>query len=63
MSDEAKIKLIVAHCPYRKNGSPVLGSFGATIKPVVLFELDEWKRLCKLVPALADMEFDVGSFQ
>jgi hypothetical protein len=49
-------------CPFRKDGTPVLGSFGATIKGVVIIEHATWKRLCDDFPALARANFDVGEF-
>lgn len=49
------------HCPFRKNGSPVLGTFGRTIRPVVIMEMVTWNRLCAEVPALQTMQFEVGT--
>jgi hypothetical protein len=49
------------HCPFRKEGSPVLGSFGATVRPVVILPMETWTRLCREIPALGAMQFNVGS--
>lgn len=53
----------VAHCPFRKTGSPVLGTFGRTTRPVVVMTLATWKALCEEVPALAAKQFNVGTFE
>ncbi len=50
------------HCPFKKDGFPVLGSFGKTIQPVVILTMTEWNRLCEAVPQLADTQFEVGSY-
>lgn len=62
MSDE-KRRIWVMHCPFRKNGTPVLGSFGATTQPVVIFQMATWKKLCEDVPQLQTTQFEVGSFE
>ena len=49
------------HCPFRKNGSPVLGTFGARIQPIVMMTMETWKQLCADVPALQTMQFEVGT--
>ena len=50
----------VLECPFRKDGSPVLGTFGATVRRVVVVEAEEWRRLCELHPALLTQSFRVG---
>ncbi len=49
------------HCPFRKNGTPVLGSFGATERAVVILPMATWTRLCREIPALGAMQFEVGA--
>lgn len=61
MGDE-KRRIWVMHCPFRKEGTPVLGSFGRTVRPVVIFEMATWKKLCEDVPQLQTTQFEVGSF-
>jgi hypothetical protein len=56
-------RIWAAHCPFRKSGSPVLGNVGATIRPVIVMEMDTWTRLCQDVPALQTMQFEVGTFE
>ena len=56
------IRIWVMHCPFRKTGSPVLGTFGQTIQPVVIMHLDTWKRLMDEVPALKTTHFEMGTF-
>lgn len=51
------------YCPFKKDGFPVLGSFGSQIKPVVILTMDEWLRLCEAVPQLAETQFEVGSYE
>lgn len=52
----------VAHCPFRKSGSPVLGTMGSSEQPVVVMTTAEWRRLCADVPQLQTTQFRVGSF-
>lgn len=49
------------HCPFRKDGAPVMGSFGRTIKPVIVMEMETWIWLCKNIPQLAAKQFRVGT--
>lgn len=49
------------HCPFRKNGTPVLGSFGATERAVVIIPMTTWTKLCQEIPELGRMQFQVGS--
>ena len=63
MSDEKpKYRIWAMHCPFRKTGSPVVGNMGASIKPVVIFEMATWTRLCQDIPALQTTMFEVGSY-
>ena len=55
-------RLWVFHCPFRKDGTPVLGTCGATIQPVVLMTMDTWTRLCAEVPALQTRQFEVWTY-
>ena len=47
--------------PFRKDGSPVVGAFGAQIKGVIVIEAATWKRMCAENPQLAATQFRVGS--
>jgi hypothetical protein len=58
----AKYRIWVTHCPFRKTGSPVLGTFGRDIKPVVIFTMETWNRLCQDVPQLQTTMFEVGTW-
>ena len=60
--DPPKYRIWVMHCPFRKTGTPVLGTFGAQIEPVVIFKMATWKRLCQDIPALQTTMFEVGSY-
>ena len=57
------LRIWAAHCPFRKTGSPVLGTMGATVQPVVVMTMATWNRLCADVPALQTMQFEVGTFE
>jgi len=59
-SETKPIRMWVMECPFRKTGSPVLGTFGARSQNVVIFTLESWKRLCQVVPQLQTTMFDVG---
>jgi hypothetical protein len=52
-------------CPFRKTGSPVVGTMGTSIRDVVVMEADEWKRMLRLIPAdvLEKTQFNVGSYE
>lgn len=52
----------VAHCPFRRSGSPVLGTMGSSIQGVIVMTTDEWRRLCDAVPQLQTTQFRVGTF-
>lgn len=50
-------------CPFKKNGFPVLGTFGKSEAPIVMMHATTWTRLCNEIPALAAMYFEVGSVE
>lgn len=50
-------------CPFNKKGFPVVGSFGGSIRGVVIFDVATWKRLCHDVPQLQTTMFEVGSYE
>lgn len=56
-------RIWAAHCPFRKNGTPVLGTMGSGIRTVIVIEADTWKRLCADVPQLQTTQFEVGTFE
>jgi hypothetical protein len=56
------IRMWVMECPFRKTGSPVLGTFGASSDHVVIFRMEAWKRLCAEVLQLQTTMFEVGSW-
>ena len=63
MTEPTKPRIWVMHCPFRKTGSPVLGTFGATTQPVVIIPLATWEQLAKDIPALGATQFEVGSYE
>ena len=60
-AEPARYRIWVAHCPFKKNGAPSLGSFGRSIDQVVVFRMATWKKLCEDVPQLQTTMFEVGS--
>lgn len=63
MIDPQPRRIWVLHCPFRKTGSPVLGTFGRTVEPVVIMRMETWKKLCEDVPQLQTTQFEVGSVE
>ena len=59
---DAKYRIWVVHCPFRKDGTPVLGRVGRTVRSVVVIELATWKKLCQDVPQLQTTMFEVGAY-
>lgn len=49
-------------CPFNKKGFPVVGSFGSSIKSVVIIPASTWSEICRRHPSLAKQEFNVGSY-
>ena len=47
--------------PFRKNGTPVVGTIGSEIKPVVIMDAETFKRLVK-EPGLTSVQWRVGTF-
>ena len=58
-----KYRIWAMHCPFRKTGSPVLGTFGRTTQPVVIMTMATWKQLCEDVPQLQTTQFEVGTWE
>lgn len=54
-------RIWVTHCLFKKSGFPSLGTFGASESPVVIMKLATWEQLCRDVPQLQTMQFEVGS--
>jgi hypothetical protein len=57
-----KPRIWAMECPFRKDGTPVLGIFGATSRQVVIVPVATWTRLCAEHPTLATQAFEVGSY-
>ena len=51
------------HCLFRKDGTPSLGTFGKTERPVIIMTVETWKRLCADVPQLQTTQFEVGQYE
>ena len=60
---ETPLRIWGLQCPFRKSGSPVLGTMGSQWKTVIVIEADVWRQLCERVPALQTMQFEVGSYE
>lgn len=61
-TSDQKPRIWAMHCPFRKTGSPVLGTFGAKVRPVVILPMETWTALCREIPELGAKQFEVGSF-
>lgn len=61
-SAAVKYRIWAMHCPFRKSGSPVLGTMGSSIQPVVVMTTETWTRLCADVPQLQTTMFEVGAW-
>lgn len=57
----ALYRIWVAHCPFKKNGFPSLGTFGKSEAPVVIMTVATWQKLCADIPALQTTQFEVGA--
>lgn len=49
-------------CPFNKKGFPVMGTFGSSIRSVIVIDHATWKRLCADIPALQTAQFEVGEY-
>lgn len=61
-TEQKPFRMWAMHCPFKKDGFPVLGSFGKEVKPVVIITMDEWNRLNEAIPELGRTMFEVGSY-
>ena len=59
--DTKPIRIWTLHCPFTKTGFPVLGSFGSTVRGVVIIPIEKWMELCQQIPALAQTQFEIGT--
>lgn len=57
---EEPITIFMGTTTFRKDGTPVLGTMGASARRVVLIEAGEWKRLSAAHPSLQTQQFRVG---
>lgn len=63
MTDETKpVRVWVAATTFRKDGTPILGSLGASADDVAVMTLDDFKRLCAL-PGNATTQFEIGDMR
>jgi hypothetical protein len=58
---QAPYRIWVAHCLFKKNGFPSLGTFGKSEAPVVIMTVATWQKLCAEIPALQTTQFEVGA--
>lgn len=56
-------RIWVLHMPFKKNGFPVVGSFGARTEGVVIMKLSDWTAMCNEVEALKTRQFEVGHYE
>lgn len=48
--------------PFRKDGTPVVGTMGREIKSVVIMTRETWLKLCKEIPQLGTTKFEIGEW-
>ncbi len=60
---QRQYRIWVLPCPFRKDGAPSLGTFGKTIRNVIIVPIDTWEKLCAENPALAATQFEVGGYE
>ena len=61
--EDKPMRIWAMWCPFRKTGSPVLGSFGATERQVIIIPVESWKKLCAENPGLQTRQFEVGTVE
>ncbi len=61
--EDKPTRIWVLHMPFKKNGFPVVGTFGAHIEGVVIMKIADWTALCNSVEALKTRQFEVGSYE
>lgn len=54
-------RIWTVYCPFRKNGTPVLGTTGSDVRGIVIIPVETWTALCREIPALGAKQFEVGS--
>lgn len=62
MTPTRPIRIWNMGCPFRKNGTPVMGNMGSSIRSVVVMTAEEFKRLIAENPALNTVQFEIGTF-
>lgn len=50
-------------CAFRKDGTPITGNIGSSVRRVVIIESETWNRLVADVPRLGTTNFRVGTFE
>lgn len=63
VAEAPKYRIWAMACPFKKSGFPVVGTFGATVRNVVIFDVATWTRLCQDVPQLQTTQFEVGTLE
>lgn len=57
------LRIWILPCPFRKDGSPSLGTFGSKVRNVVIIPAETWTKLVEQNHALAATQFEVGSYE
>lgn len=61
MPTDLRYRIWALHCPFRKDGTPVLGTFGTRVRGVIVIPVETWGRMVEDIPQLATAQFEVGS--
>lgn len=63
MPDERKpYRIWPELAPFRKNGTPVVGTMGSTFRRVVIMDAEDFKRLVRENPDLATAKFEIAEY-
>lgn len=56
------IRIWAVHMPFKKNGFPVVGTFGSREVAVVIMRMSDWTAMCNEIEALKTRQFEVGHY-
>jgi hypothetical protein len=61
--EKPRFRIWALACPFKKDGTPSLGTFGRTIRNVVIVPVETWTQLCRENPGMSATRFEVGSYE
>ena len=60
--ERAPYRLWPADMPFRRDGTPVVGNMGSSVRSVVIMETETFQRLVAENPGLATAQFEVAQY-